>query len=84
MADSNLDFGQGWYALERYLKDHPDVQIVTTEPKEGKFVIGVNDYLDLNEEHKYSWIYKLKPAAQINHCFLLFNNNSVEDKNARQ
>src|SRR6185436_480198 len=47
MADSNLDFGQGWYALKEYLKHHPDVQIVTPEPKQGKFVIGVNDYLDL-------------------------------------
>src|SRR6185436_610284 len=47
IADSNLDFGQRWDALKEYLKHHPDVQIVTPEPKQGKFVIGVNDYLDL-------------------------------------
>ena len=73
MASSNLDFGQGWYSLEKYLKAHPDVQIITTEAKQGKFVIGVNDYLDLRGDHKYSWIYDLKPDKQINHCFLLFN-----------
>ena len=74
MADSNIDFGQGWYALEKYLKAHPDVKIVTVTPagKQGTFVIGVNDYLDLKGDHKYSWIYSVNPDEQINHCFLLF------------
>jgi 4-amino-4-deoxy-L-arabinose transferase-like glycosyltransferase len=75
MADSNLDFGQGWYTLEKYLKTHPDVQIVTTEPKQGKFVIGVNDYLNLKNDNKYSWVYNLKPVGQVDHCFLLFDNH---------
>lgn len=73
MADSNLDFGQGWYALQEYLKKDPDVQVITAEPKQGKFVIGVNDYLDLKGDHKYPWIYSIKPDEQINHCFLLFD-----------
>ena len=71
MADSNLDFGQGKYALEKYLKEHPDVQIITTQPGSGNFVIGVNDYLDLKGDHKYSRIYDVIPDGQINHCFLL-------------
>ena len=73
MADSNIDFGQGWYAVREYMKRNPDVQIATIEPKQGKFVIGVNDYLDLKGDHKYSWIYNFKPESQINHCFLLFD-----------
>jgi len=71
MADSNIDFGQGWYVLEKNLKEDPDLQIITPEPKRGKFVIGVNDYLDLKGDHKYSWIYNVKPDEQINHCFLV-------------
>ena len=71
MADSNIDFGQGWYVLEKNLKEDPDLQIITPEPKPGKFVIGVNDYLDLKGDHKYSWIYHVKPDEQINHCFLV-------------
>jgi len=71
MADSNLDFGQGWYALEKYLKSHPEVRVIGTKPEQGKFVIGVNDYLDLNGDHKYSWVYDVKPDEQIDHCFLL-------------
>jgi hypothetical protein len=71
MADSNLDFGQGWNRLEKYLKAHPDVRIIGTKPEQGKFVIGVNDYLDLKGDHKYLWLYDVKPDKQINHCFLL-------------
>ena len=71
MADSNIDFGQGWFALEKNLKEDPNLQIITPEPKRGKFVIGVNDYLDLKGDHKYSWIYNVKPDEQINHCFLV-------------
>ena len=71
MADSNLDFGQGWYALEKYLKSHPEVRVIGTKPEQGKFVIGVNEYLDLNGDHKYSWVYDVKPDEQIDHCFLL-------------
>ena len=73
MADSNLDFGQGWYSLEKYLKSHPDVHIIGDKPMPGKFVIGVSDYLDLKNDHKYYWIYGLKPSRQINHCFLVFD-----------
>ena len=72
MADSNIDFGQGWYALQEYMKKDPGAQIVTPERVKGnKFVIGVNDYLDLKGDHKYSWIYDIKPDEQINHCFLV-------------
>jgi len=72
MADSNLDFGQGKYALKKYLKLHPGVSIITDKPQSGSFVIGVNDYLDLKGDHKYSWIYDVLPDDQIDHSFLLF------------
>ena len=73
MADSNIDFGQGWITLRKYLDEHPDTHIIPAEPKAGKFVIGINDYLDLKGDHRYSWIYDVKPDGQIDHCFLLFN-----------
>lgn len=74
MADSNLDFGQGVYALEGYLRSHPDVYVADTTARGGKFAIRVNDYLNLKNENKYSWTSNLKPSGQINHCFLLFDN----------
>lgn len=78
MADSNLDFGQGWYSLEKYLKTHTDVQIIGDNPQDGKFVIGVSDYLNLKNDNKYSWLYNLKPITQIDHCFLLFEVKSID------
>jgi len=77
MADSNLDFGQGWYVLVKYLKAHPDVNIADYTVRDSKFVIGVNDYLNLKNDYKYTWMYKLKPVGHINHCFLLFDNRPV-------
>lgn len=74
MADSNLDFGQGVYALEKYLRSHPDVYVADTTARGGKFAIRVSDYLNLKNDQKYSWMANLKPAGQINHCFLLFDN----------
>jgi hypothetical protein len=76
MADSNIDYGQGWFALERYLKNHPDTKLATEEPVTGKCIIGVNDYLDLNKTEKYNWLSKYSPAGHVNFCFLLFNIES--------
>jgi hypothetical protein len=76
MADSNLDFGQGVYALEKYLESHRDVYVADTAARAGKFAVRVNDYLNLKNDHKYSWMSTLKPSGQINHCFLLFGDGN--------
>lgn len=81
MADSNLDFGQGWYAVKKYLAANPEVRLISNTPEEGKFVIGVNYYLDLKGEHDFPWIYDLKPVTQIGHCFLLFEVKSSDLNN---
>ena len=75
MADSNLDYGQGHITARNYLAKHPDVKIADTIPAKGKFILGVNDYLDLKGDHKYSWLKDFKPAGNINHCWLLFDTN---------
>jgi 4-amino-4-deoxy-L-arabinose transferase-like glycosyltransferase len=80
MADSNLDFGQGWYAVDKYLDAHPDVHLMGGTPEEGKFVIGVNYYLDLKGKNDFYWVHNLKPMAQINHCFLLFYVTAADIK----
>jgi 4-amino-4-deoxy-L-arabinose transferase-like glycosyltransferase len=77
MADSNLDYGQGIYALEKYLRSHPDVSAVTKTPAQGKFVIRINDYLNLKGNNDYAWIETYKPVAQIDHCFLLIDTNDL-------
>jgi len=73
MADASLDYGQGNYALEKYLAKHPDVKIVTTEPQHGKIVIGLNDFVDIYGTGKFEWLKKYKPVGHVNYCYLLFD-----------
>ena len=77
-ADSNIDFGQGMFRIEKYLEKHPDVKLAGEIATEGKIALGINDYLDLNRTGKYNWLVRFKPIAHIDHCFLLFQI-SAED-----
>ena len=73
LADSNLDYGQGHITAGKYLEKHPGVKVADTIPAKGKFIIGVNDYLNLKGDGKYAWLQNFKPAGNINHCWLLFD-----------
>lgn len=73
MADASLDYGQGNYALEKYLANHPDVRIATSEPQLGKVVIGINDFVDIYGTGKFEWLKKYKPVGNVNYCYLLFD-----------
>src|SRR5574337_565980 len=74
-ADSNIDYRQSNFWLEKYLQEHPDVKSVPRIPQTGKFIIGINQYLDLNNEHKNDWIKNFKPIGQVQHSYLLFSIN---------
>jgi hypothetical protein len=71
MADSNLDFGQGRDAVEKYFKSNPGISFPDTIPSAGKFAVGINDYLGLKQGNKYQWIGRYQPVGHINHCYLL-------------
>lgn len=73
MADTNLDYGQGSYVLEKYLAHHPDVKMATPAPQSGKVIIGLNDFVDLYNTGKYGWLKQYKPYAHLYHCYLLFD-----------
>jgi hypothetical protein len=73
IAEASIDYGQGYYALEKYLAKHPDVKIATSEPQHGKIVIGVNDFIDLYGTGKFEWLKKYKPIGHVNYCYLLFD-----------
>ena len=73
MADTNLDYGQGNFALAKYLEKHTDVKIASSVPQMGKFVLSVNDYVDINGTGRFRWLRKFTPVRHINHCYLLFD-----------
>ena len=84
MADSNLDYGQGNFSINNYLQKHRDVQLADTIAKAGKFVLGINEYVDIYGSGKYGWLKSFEPLAHINHCYLLFNVTTVADKNKKE
>jgi hypothetical protein len=80
MADSNLDFGQGRDAVQEYFNAHPQVSFPGTIPSSGIFAVGINDYLNLKQGHKYDWISRFKPFGHIHHCYLLIEVKEADIK----
>lgn len=78
MADSNIDYGQGYFFVEKYLKKHTDVRLADTIPAPGKQVVRLNAYLDLNRQHKYAWLRKFEPVSRVGHSYLLFDIKKEE------
>ncbi|PZR25631.1 MAG: hypothetical protein DI535_17590 [Citrobacter freundii] len=72
IASSNIDFGQGKYHLNHFLLKNPDVRIAPLEPAAGRFILGINEYLDLRATGNYAWLRKFAPVSQVDHCYLLF------------
>jgi hypothetical protein len=83
MADSNIDYGQGYFFIQNYLRSHPDTRFADTLPAAGKFVIGINDYLDLQRTNKYAWLRNVEPVGQVAHCYLLLDVTPASLKKKR-
>lgn len=73
IADTNIDYGQGAFSALDFLDKHKDVKYADTIPAEGKFIIGIDYYLDLDGSGKFLWLKNFKPVGHINHCYLLFD-----------
>jgi hypothetical protein len=73
MADSNLDWGQSAQKLNYFMQKHPEFALPTKQPKSGKYILSVNDYIGLNEEYKNSWIQAYKPVTDLYFSYLVFD-----------
>ena len=49
-----------------------DVKLADSIPRPGKFVLGVNYYLDIYDNNKLGWLKHFRPIGHIDHCYLLF------------
>ena len=72
IASSNIDYGQCYLFAEKYLRHNRDIQWAPLHPAAGKFIIGINAYLDLAGSGDYAWLRNFKPATEVDHCYLLF------------
>ncbi len=74
----NINLGQAGYFIQDYLKEHPEVRYAPKEPKAGKFIISVDNYLDTWNTGEYQWLRKLKPVADVHYSYLLFEVQSKD------
>lgn len=70
---ANLNITQAEYLVDDYLKSHPDVRRAPETPRTGKFVLVIDQYLDIWNTGKYRWLRKLKPEAEVHYSYLLFD-----------
>ncbi|MEP6595384.1 MAG: glycosyltransferase family 39 protein [Ginsengibacter sp.] len=80
VGSSNLEFKQGRFFLQQYLRDHSDVRLAPVKPQVGTFVIGLQDYMDIWNRHQYDWIQRFKPIGHVAYTYLLIK---VEEKNIK-
>lgn len=73
VGTGNLNFSQAHYILEDYLKDHPDVMLAPEKPQPGKYVIIVDELVDVWNTGKYKWMRDLQPVGHVAFCYLLFD-----------
>jgi len=69
----NLNFTQAEYLVEGYLKKHPGIKRAPETPATGKYILVVDEYLDIWNTGKYGWIRKLKPTDHVEYSYLLFD-----------
>lgn len=74
LADSNLDWGQADWYLDRYLQDHPEVIVAPDEPTPGRIVVGANELLGIiGDPQDYAWLRdNFEPVDTIAYSFLIF------------
>ena len=77
LADSNLDWGQGRDALQKYLIDNPDVSYPTRFVRSGTFVIGANDLVGIKDPAVYAWLREnFEPIDNVAYSYLVFEVTS--------
>jgi len=76
LADSNVDWGQNQYYLEKYLTENSgkNIKVLTPKRTTGTVVINVNELVGISSgPRKYRWIRsRYKPVAHIAYSWLVF------------
>lgn len=70
---ANLNITQAEYLVNDYLKKHPEIKRAPQTPIAGKYILVIDDYLDIWNTGKYEWLRKLKPVEEVHYSYLLFD-----------
>jgi 4-amino-4-deoxy-L-arabinose transferase-like glycosyltransferase len=74
LADSNLDWGQYGYELERYRADHPDAVMEPAAPTAGTVLVRVNYLVGVTgQRDDYAWLRDhFRPVDHIGYGVLVY------------
>jgi hypothetical protein len=75
LADSNLDWGQHRWYLQRYRAAHPDVIIDPPRPTAGRILVGVNALTGVaNGPDRFRWLRdNFTPVDDIAHSVIVYD-----------
>ena len=74
LADSNLDWGQNQWYLDRWLETHPEARVEPRAPKSGLVVVGVNKLVGVFNPPRYQWLREnFEPVDHIAYSWLVYD-----------
>jgi 4-amino-4-deoxy-L-arabinose transferase-like glycosyltransferase len=73
LADSNVDWGQsGWY-LDRWLKSHPEAIVDPDRPAAGTIVVRVSELVGVSDPERFRWLREnFEPVEHVAYAHLVF------------
>jgi len=73
LADSNIDWGQDQWYINRHKERHPEIKINPRSPTEGRIVVSVNELVGRFDPEKYRWLREnFEPVDHIAYSYLVY------------
>jgi 4-amino-4-deoxy-L-arabinose transferase-like glycosyltransferase len=75
LADSNIDWEQSEWYLDRYLEGHPEALVEPAAPAAGRIIMGVNALTGVSGDRAtYAWLRdNLEPIETIAYTYLVYD-----------
>lgn len=80
LADSNLDWRQSKFELDKYMAEHPDASFPRTEPAAGHYVISANRVVGVNRDpSELAWLREnFEPVDTVAYSYLVYKISDQE------
>ena len=74
LADSNLDWGQDWWVVQRFLKENPDVVLDPPHRVPGRVLVSANLLAGTwpKKADYFMRVEGLQPIGQVGYAHILF------------
>jgi 4-amino-4-deoxy-L-arabinose transferase-like glycosyltransferase len=83
LADSNLDWGQSAWYVQRFLENHPDAHVDPGRPVAGTVLVSPNNLVGITAKpHRFAWLREnFEPAGTIAYSYLIYEipRESLDD-----